>query len=779
MTEAERRNGEAQRRFDRMVKEHPSFADPIWGRARQRYFLMRDRQEAGHGPDGHWESTPEHEHELAVLGFLEHLITQAQKKFGRRSERLETVLRLLPKSIHGQAPGVDRTSRMLERLALGNAQRNRTMTWEQILAWYKREKQKKGISSERSAELEEHVQILSVPLEPPKAPSRALSELEDMPSHSNARDARDLDSEFIVPDDKGEKSDIFHSDPGTTPASSHVPPATVETYEGNPQGLGIIAEQLPIIQKSFQDRVDVARRRAAEHDVNETRENRQEILEMLHQVEEDVLESLALMTGHSVESLRGPLSPEVIAAMDTLQSEDSQSDVADEIPQLIIVKARIEALNAWFAAHPEHKPLVATPEEDFSDIPTHHGRMANVLPERASVREQTPEEWLGVAFDATAEDVEHAFAKVMQGLDYENNADRSHIVAIQGARERLLQRAEQRERDAERLRNLHEALHPASDAPREPISEAPEGWWSKQLRTPGAKIRALFAGVAGLGAVAGAGAIALHELGENDSDPSHIVAGALENPTIDDGSSESFGVDREGDKDTEGAGPAIATHAEAPNTDHIVAPRETLWKVLSEKIHDRGLRPTHEKIMTLKHYADLENPGVDWDTLQIGQTIHLASVDSMLDAMEGKMPPTLQHPAYGAPSSVEHQPHDVSQSIAQQHAESAPSWIAGSTGPGYESVPAKAYEDIPREGNTQHVMAKGEWIYKILHHMLRENGLNWSTPRITRLKNMTLQENGLSEDQAKKIPVGAIVSFDSAMREIQAMKAAKEKEKKK
>lgn len=89
-----------------------------------------------------------------------------------------------------------------------------------------------------------------------------------------------------------------------------------------------------------------------------------------------------------------------------------------------------------------------------------------------------------------------------------------------------------------------------------------------------------------------------------------------------------------------------------------------------------------------------------------------------------------------------------------------------------------AYSDIPRIGHEKHVMAKGEWIYKLIHFMLRENGLNWSAPRMARLKNMTLQENGLSEAQAAKLPPGAIVSFDSALREIEGMKKAKSKGKK-
>lgn len=93
------------------------------------------------------------------------------------------------------------------------------------------------------------------------------------------------------------------------------------------------------------------------------------------------------------------------------------------------------------------------------------------------------------------------------------------------------------------------------------------------------------------------------------------------------------------------------------------------------------------------------------------------------------------------------------------------------------SVPhsEKAYSSIPTVESPDHVMQKGEWIYKIIHTMLRENGLNWSTKRMTELKNTTLIENNLTEAQAMKIPVGTVITFADAAQDIEEMKATKRK----
>lgn len=767
--EKELLNADAQQRFDRLVHEHPSFADPVWGRARQQYFLMRDKKLAGDGPDGHWESTPEHERELRVLSYLEFLIGNAQKKFGRRAMMIESVRRLLPETIAGQEPGLDRISRTRERLFLGIAIRNRTMTLEQIRVWYGNEMKRPGLSLERGEEIDEHLKKISTWPEEPKMAAREPIVLEDSPHHPPAprialpeRESDPEGIEAVLVDEEDE----VQSDKEESMIRG---PAMKEVAGRNAASSTAAIEVRTPPTKTFAERVANARLRASVGDSAVSRMDHQETLDGLESVETDELISLEHALGASVDVFRGPLSDEMIDAMERDLSQSSDPEVRHHAQNLLIVKTRIEALRKWLAMH----------EEDLSDLPTHSGQ-----PPQPPI-EQTPEERLGVAFDASAEDVEVAFAQAMQGLDFESETDRQRIVATQGARERMLQRAEQRGRDAERLRNLREALGPATGAPREivletPRIEKPEGWWSRNLRTPGAKIRALFVGAAGL---AGAGAIALQELGENESEPSHVVAGALEDPKIDETSVELSGIDVAEDKNTEGPGPSAVVQLEAPATDHVVMKGETLWRVLKDKIQDRGLRVTNEKIVTLKHFADLENPTVDWDHLQVGQAIHLASVESMLDEMEGKpasSSPMSPQPISGSSSSIEHQPHDVSQSIAQQqHVEVSPSWIAGSAMPGHELIAAKAYEDIPREGNTSHVMAKGEWIYKLIHLMLRDSGLNWSTPRITKLKNMTLQENGLSEEHAKKIPVGAIITFDSAVREIQAMKAAKEKGKKK
>lgn len=846
-------NAEAQERFDRLVNEHPSFADPVWGKVRQQFFLMRDKKTAVDGPDGHWEGTPERERELGVLSYLEFLIGNAQKKFGRRAMMLESVRRLLPETIAGQEPGPDRVSRVRERLFVGSALRNRTMTLAQIQTWFRYEQHRPDISKERAAEIAEHIGKISTWPENPKVALREPMVLEDLVLHAPTpvialpdleSDPERADAVLVEDSDGGQ----LHKE-----ESMIYGPFTQRLAEGNVASSTPEKEARSHPTKSFVERVANARYRAENQDSGLSRIARQETLAELESAEEAELTNLEHVLEAPVDVFRGPLSDEMVVVMERDLSQSSDLEVVYYTHNLLVLKTRIEALKAALAASPEDvadAPTHQAPETvpmggdafepnvyaknarmDLTAVPLPHAIAEDVARREEGIRNaQTPEELLGLRPDASRVDIESAYEEHLARLDFENKATSARLAQAARARKNMLQRVETQKHETsapvlpetpesildlaaeasredidgavarklhgvnyedeanapliQRIMNAHQAMirrveeREHKDAQwkelRKGLDNAemhrpfmvdpvkPEGWWSRQLRTPGAKVRALLFGAAGATAVAGA-AIALHEFAETESDSSHIVVGALEDPTIDEGISESE------------PGPALVADVEAPVTDHVVAKGETLWNVLKDKIQDRGLRATSEKILTLKHFADLENPTVDWDTLPIGQVIHLASVEHMLDEMEGK--PLMSSVASG---SVESIPHDVSQSITQQnHAEDTPSWIAGSDAPGYESIVMEAYADIPREERSQHVMQKGEWIYKLIHLMLRDSGLNWSTPRITRLKNMTLQENGLSEEQAKKIPVGAIITFDSAVREIQAMKAAKEKGKKK
>ncbi len=342
----------------------------------------------------------------------------------------------------------------------------------------------------------------------------------------------------------------------------------------------------------------------------------------------------------------------------------------------------------------------------------------------------------------------------MQSLDFDVARDRKEIALLQRAREVLLQRVEKEET------HIRVEEKPVPALPQKVT--APESWFSRTLRSPGARVRALFAGAVGLGAVGGA--VALHEFGETDSEPSHIVVGALDDTAIEDTGGDT------GASENEAAEAAV----QKPSSDFVPQKGDTLWRELKRRIQERGMRATDEKMFMLKHLADQENPGVDWNHLEIGTPVHLSTVDSMLDEMEGK--PVTKVPSIETQNSASTPSNDQLRSEENSRVDGLLN--ASSTLEAPIVTAEKAYSDLPRIGHTEHVMAKGEWIYKIIHLMLREQGLNWNSSRIARLKNLTLEENGLTEEQAMRIPVGKVITFTKAVQEIQGMKAAKEKGKK-
>ncbi|MEK7632393.1 MAG: hypothetical protein AAB473_01220 [Patescibacteria group bacterium] len=405
--------------------------------------------------------------------------------------------------------------------------------------------------------------------------------------------------------------------------------------------------------------------------------------------------------------------------------------------------------------------------------------------EMEALAAKNPHVLFGIPEDATRMQIEQAFAAHMQVLDFDRAEDRREIADLQRARERLLVRAEAREKE-ETFRRAEENREAQEEADRahyawltrpmvfpevqkqvpEQRREVSEGLLTKLARIPGRWIRGLV--------LSGTAFAAIGESAEHQKEIEQAAESARAAETL---RSDQGGVDVDQDRNTEDSVATRILPVEVPNTDHVVADRETLWKVLSDEIRNRDLRVTNEKIVTLKHYADLENPGVDWEKLQVGQVIHLKQVEGMLDQMEGK-PTPLPESGFRAVLTDESIAEDnIPASTFGKEVQRINHVIDRGMTP--EFAEAKAYSDIPRNGHEKHAMVKGEWIYKIIHLMLGESGFNWSVPRMTRLKNMTLQENGLSEAQAAKLPPGAIVSFNSVLQEIQAMKAAKEKTKKK
>jgi hypothetical protein len=83
-----------------------------------------------------------------------------------------------------------------------------------------------------------------------------------------------------------------------------------------------------------------------------------------------------------------------------------------------------------------------------------------------------------------------------------------------------------------------------------------------------------------------------------------------------------------------------------------------------------------------------------------------------------------------------------------------------------------------------HVMQKGENPYKIVHHMLRSRGLNWTTERVNFLTQLVMDDNAerfrlmVAEGKMKAmrevwIPIGAELDFSRAIAVIDDMQHAK------
>lgn len=751
-------NAVATRRWNLLVVAHHSFADPFWEKERERILARRTALMANSMEHGFPTSSAV---EYKSLGTLLYHIDSAIAEYRGRDLMLSGMIKSLRDGIDRSSTPENRRSRTVEMYLLLGMLRNKQADDVAAVQELTRMSNDPNISQSRREQLHRHIERVGFRFHVPN-----------------------IEGEYLVPEDAE---------------------TDAETEKANVPTI-IPAEDLKPIQFAPEGQVG-----PSELQKNEEEQRVADFARLVKSEEAGLLGFLA--NTRSVIENELQKKPDLSIVVDITDGLEEQ--LTDQLSEVVAYSedypaAHVDAQRYRFMNYEELVPSIAKDIAVISAASGERGQadylgssFIEVAKEFLKTRlryemwreyliQESAHTMLGVSRVADRRSIEQAFAAQMQTLDFDRAADRRQIIDLQRARERLLIRAEVREKEeaprrAEAKRKAQEEADRAhyamltrpmeTSVPREvapPLKS--EGWWSKTLRSPGAKVRALFAGAVGLATV---GAVALHEFGENESDPSHVVVGALEDPKIDDGSAESFGVDLEGDKDTEGRGPAMAQRIEERNVDHVTASKDTLWKVLSDRIRARGLRPTYEKIMTLKHFADLENPGVDWDTLQIGQVIHLRSVESMLDEMEGK-PASLSLPVGGFREVLTDESiaaDSTSASTFTEEAQRIGRVVDRGMSPEFSEV--KAYSDIPRIGHEKHVMARGEWIYKLIHLMLRDSGLNWSTPRITKLKNMTLQENGLSEEQAKKIPVGATITFDGAVREIQAMKAAKEKGKKK
>lgn len=426
----QKRNAIAQRKFAALRRSHPSFADPVWGRLRKAYLVMRDKSENAHAnatsgttdhPVSHWEITAENDRKIAALSALEFLVENAQKQFGRRDMALDGVRRLLPKSLQearrqNTGGAQDALSRSLEFIQLGAALRNKEMTSEQILSWFDREAKKPGLSSDRLAELDAHkIQLSTMP----EGIRRTLSVQKE--SQVIPLDPEELEEEFIVPNEVGDSAVVRMSDPGITPKPSVAGENTPSDHEkiagqisdidsGDNRSIAVGAEGFGLTYgrtasednvahgvdsripatRSLQNRVESAleyAKKNVEQSFDGKRDSCIAVLAGLREVEEATVNDIFLTIDQSIDSpwfgmtfekLRDmlirekdseSLAPEIVEKMNSLLVGDSQCQ--DYIRQLIVVKARIIMMRKWLDAHPKIQlrvPVLRQPAAVPSDM---------------------------------------------------------------------------------------------------------------------------------------------------------------------------------------------------------------------------------------------------------------------------------------------------------------------------------------------------------------------------------------------------------------------------
>ena len=743
-------NAVATRRWNVLVVAHHSFADPFWEKERERILARKSVLIANSMEHGFPTLSAV---EYKSLGTLLYHIDSAIAEYRERDLMLSDMINSLRDGIDRSSTPENRRSRTVEMYLLLGLLRNKKVDDVAIVQELTRMSNDPKISQSRREQLQRHIERVGFRFHIPNIETADLV-LEEVGADG------DIDVE---------KSDA----PVMSPAEDLMP------IQFAPEGR--VGSPAPSREDDEQDAADRARLVTVE--------------------KAGLLGFLSITRGLFDKELHE--RPSLSTAVDIVDGLEEQ--LADQLSEIVVYAddypdAHINVRQYRFMAYEDLVPLVADDIAQISVASGERGRadylgssFIEVAKEFLKTRlryemwreyllQEGGHSLLGVPRDADQQSIERAFAAEMQMLDFDRVEDRRQIANLQQARERLLMRAEAREKEEaprraeEKRRREEEAarahhawlLNPVGISVPENIAPVPqvEAWWSSTLRTPGAKIRALFAGALGIGAVAGAGAIALREFGESESEPSHLVAGALENAPPE-------GVDIDRDTDTEGPGPAIARQEAAPTTDFIVEGGDTLWRELKQRIEDRGLRVTDQKIFMLKHLADEENPTADWDRLQVGQTIHLASVEHMLDEMEGKpvsaktmqsLPSSLDGGSFFA-SELENIPASTfSEEVARlnqsvDHAETS------------STAKEKAYQGLPTVDHPVRAIKKGEYIFKVAHGMLRASGLNWTTERINFLNAVVLEQNHITEAQAERLPVGTLIDFSEAAKIIAEMKA--------
>jgi hypothetical protein len=406
-------------------------------------------------------------------------------------------------------------------------------------------------------------------------------------------------------------------------------------------------------------------------------------------------------------------------------------------------------------------------------------REAEVL--HAAVR-VSPEQIFGVKDNATQEEVEQRYLLRLQVLDPDIEEDLASIAMLHAARERVLAR----------FANTNSSVPPMTRR----LREETEGLFTRTLRAPGKLLRTLF-GIAAFGAATG---IAVHQFAENDSDEPKIVDVAPEGGEITDLSGfetptvpiEQIVVPEQVPK-------------KAPSSNEVTLERgDSVWKIVIGMLRERGLSTSHAQVQYFTHQALIDNGWTALSALEKkpGEKLDVTNIAHMMDAVAGggdvvaAMEPVSQEASdseYAAPLIGASAEADDYLGLRGFGIGASEDWergfIAGTHQPEAIPVATKPYAELPTADHAEHVMVKGESVYKLVHQMLRSRGLNWTTERINFLTQLVVDKNVdrfremVADGRMRRmddvwIPAGAMLDFSDAVAVVDDMERAKKAGKK-
>lgn len=388
----------------------------------------------------------------------------------------------------------------------------------------------------------------------------------------------------------------------------------------------------------------------------------------------------------------------------------------------------------------------------------------------------SPFELLGVSERATRSELDAALQKKLAEFDPDKREDRADIAALQRAYASIV--------PVER-RAQSDVPAPSKDARPE---NHEDGVFTRMLRAPGRAIYGLFGALA----FAGGAALAVHEFPENEADQEKVEDTRSEHAS-EDVADVDTGVSIEDDPATLKAASGEQKHL---TPESLRFDGDTTWNVVIDMLRDRGLSTSGPQVQYFTHRA-LEESGytaLDAMRLKVGDRLNLQGIAREMDQLAGgdaasepvvakgsevlpfapELPGVLR--GYGMGNDEDWNPTFSAESMR-------PTWMHP------ERATGKAYEDLPTAEHTTHVTRKGENPSKMVHHMLRSRGLNWTTERINFLAQMVVDQNAdrfraLVRDGAMKkmsetwIPVGAELDYSNVIAVLDEMQRAKAQGKK-